>query len=303
MRDAGIKKLIIQSTVDESSQQTKPPSYSPTSMLSLYPSKIKDSKYCGNTPNTQISPVESILKHAQASGVSVYLGLNFYQSAWFYSFTSRPFVTDTNWGSLEASRGNAIADELSTLYRAKYPNAFAGWYWPWEIDNSQAMRYPSTVTALAKMMNANFNHLATIGGGLPVIISPFFNPLLSTPGEVTSYWTSLFSQLPNFGAKGIFAPQDGIGAGDVLLTQIPAWFGALASAVATKPGLKFWANCETFQIASTGNSTAPMSRVIQQFKAAGPFVSDIVTFAYSHYDSPLHADPSVQAQWVQYNNS
>jgi len=300
MKDAGIQKLIVQSTVDESSQQTTPPSYSPTSMVSLYPSQIHGMTYRGNTPGALISPVESILKHAQANNVSVYLGLNFYGTAWFYNFNNRPFVTDTNWGALEAARGNTIADELSSLYRAKYPNAFAGWYWPWEIDNSAALLLPSTQTALAKMMNANFNHLATIGGGLPVIISPFFNPLLSTPAQGESFWKAMFAQLPGFGAKGIFAPQDGIGAGDVTLSQIPAWFGALAGAVASRPGLKFWANCETFQHVGNANYSAPMSRVVQQFQAVGPSVSDIVTFAYSHYDSPQQADPSLQAEWVQY---
>jgi len=300
MKDAGIQKLIVQTTVDESSLQTTPPSYTPTSMLSLYPSQIHGMTYRGNTPGTSISPVESILKHAQAKNVSVFLGLNSYDAAWFYGFNNRPFVTDTNWGALEAARGNAIADELSGLYRSKYPNAFAGWYWPWEIDNSPAMLLPSTQTALAKTMNATFNHLATIGAGLPVIISPFFNQTMSSPAQGESYWKAMFAQLANFGARGIFAPQDGIGAGNVTLPQLAAWFDALGGAVASKQGLKFWANCETFEHAGNSNFTAPLSRVVQQFQSVGTAVSDIVTFAYSHYDSPLQASPTVQSQWVQY---
>lgn len=303
MEAAGIQKLILQTTVDESGTQTSPPDYSPTTMLSLYPSNLQGMTYRGNTPGSETSPIELILKLAEANGVSVYLGLNFYPTAWFYDFNSRPFVTDAGWGSLEAARGNAIADELYNLYGSKYPNAFAGWYWPWEIDNSAAIMLPSTQSAIAEMMNGNNVHLSSIAGGKPVIVSPFYNASLSTPAEYGSFWTGLLNELDDFGEIGILAPQDGIGAAHVSLAELPAWFSALGLAAASKPGLKFWANCETYQIVGNKNTPAPLSRVVEQFQAVGPLVSNIVTFAYSHYDSPLQADPALQDQWVQYNQT
>ena len=304
MKEAAITKLIVASTVDESSDAAVP-SYAPTTMLSMYPSAIPGVNIRADlTPGTDTPPLETILRYAEANGVQVYLGLNLYFAAWFYgdpATYTRTFITDPNWCLDEATRGNAIATELVNLYLAKYPHAFAGWYWPWEIDNSPEILADDATAKIVQMLNANLDHLADISPGLPVILSPFYNPTMASPDTTGAFWQKVFAQMPNFGANGILAPQDGIGAGDVALPQVAPYFEAFQQALVTKPGVTLWANCETFM----GNPpvTAPMDRVIQQFQTVAPFVSDIITFSYSHYDSPLHAEPSVQAQWVAYVNS
>lgn len=42
---------------------------------------------------------------------------------------------DSKWLYDQMERGNVIADELYTKYYSKYPNAFHGWYWIYEVDN------------------------------------------------------------------------------------------------------------------------------------------------------------------------
>lgn len=302
---AGIKHLIVQTTLDETSHPigNAQPTYSPTDMRSLYPSNIPGVAYRGPTPGASVSPVESILKHAQANGIKVFLGLNLYGLAWFYDFNTRPFITDSIWTTAEASRGNAVADELLSLYKAKYPDAMHGWYWPWEIDNSQPFTFASTQGVIEKMLNTNLDHLALKNDAMPVMISPFFNAALGTPAAYGAVWKAILAGLTHFGVNDILAPQDGVGADHVKITDLALWFSALKAAVATKAGVSLWANTETFQTVGSQLVSAPLSRVASQVKAVAPVVSNVVSFSYSHYDSPSVVNPAFHKAWLAYKQT
>jgi len=302
---AGIKYLIVQTTLDETSHPigNAQPTYSPTDMWSLYPSNIQGVAYRGATPGTSVSPVETILKHAQANGIKVFLGLNLYGLAWFYDFNTRPFITDSIWTTAEATRGNTVADELLSLYKAKFPDAMHGWYWPWEIDNSQPFTFPSTQGVIERMLNTNLDHLAIKNDAMPVMISPFYNAGLGTPAAYGTVWKAILAGLTHFGANDILAPQDGLGADHVKITDLAAWFTALKVAVATKAGVSLWANTETFQTVGSQLVSAPLNRVVAQVKAVTPLVSNIASFSYSHYNSPSVVNPAFHKAWLAYRQS
>ncbi|CAN5356946.1 hypothetical protein BH11ARM1_BH11ARM1_08930 [soil metagenome] len=302
MQAVGMDTLIVQTTMDEVTNQN-PPSYSPTTKWTMYPSSISGTTYRGNAPGTSISPIELILQTAEARGIKVYIGLNWYDSAWFYRPSSPgvPFIQDSYWCGLEAARGNTMASEMYSAYKASYPNAFYGWYWPWEVDNAD-FGNSYAKNALISMMNANCNYLKSLDSSMPILVSPFYNNALGTASSYKQFWISVLGQLTNYGAGDIFAPQDGVGAGHSTVGQVTTWYTNLANAVATKTGLQMWSNTENFQDAFSGGGYVPadVKRVANQFNNAAPYVSNFLTFSYSHYSSPQVVNPAFQDSWVNY---
>ena len=72
-----------------------------------------------------------------------------------------------------------------------------------------------------------------------------------------------------------------MGAGGLELGMVDEWFSLMNEAVKTKPGLQFWSDAETF--GQRFWTSAPPDRFVEQVKIVNPYVSNIITFAYSHY--------------------
>ncbi|MGV3616449.1 MAG: DUF4434 domain-containing protein [Fimbriimonas sp.] len=310
MVEVGVRVLVVQTTFDERDAH-KPPRSVPSETFALYPSEIE-----ALPPGVvRRDTVRMILERAHTHGMRVFLGLNLYHQAWFHQFDTRPFVNDRAWLAAEAARGNAVAEELYTRYKADFHDTFYGWYWAWEVDNSDAMVRPETRTKVAGMMNANFNRLREIDASMPIMISSFYNAKLGTPDEHAAYWTELLAEVPSYGAGDVFAPQDGVGPAHVSIDALNEWFGALKAAIDTKPGLALWANCETFQElcedreaakcpeGKTLRVSAPLRRVVRQYEAVAPHVERIVTFAYPHYGSPLQVNRAFHDAWIAYGQT
>jgi hypothetical protein len=234
--------------------------------------------------------VDACLRNAQKASIRVFLGLNFHEDWWKKS------ARDPGWLYAQMEEGNAVADELFRHYRARYPRAFYGWYWVWEVDNLN-FRKPEEVRALARALDINVRHLKTLDPAMPVMLCPFMNYRLGRPEAYAEMWKTVLANTA-LGKGDIFAPQDCVGAGGLTLDNFAAWFAALREAAATKPGLRFWSDTETFN--QEDWTSATLDRFVTQLKGVQPYVEKSLTFAYSHYYSPNAVAPGYHRTLREY---
>ncbi|MDL2287446.1 DUF4434 domain-containing protein [Eubacteriales bacterium OttesenSCG-928-G02] len=215
--------------------------------------------------------LERCLKTAEELGVKVFVGLNLSDEWW------NKACTDTAWNKTQADLGVAIAEETYLLYKEKYPNAFYGWYFAWEMFNGM-QNYEKQA---GEFLNMFLDPLTELDASMPFLLSPFVSK--NTPAEKTGQeWKKVF-EYANFREGDIFCCQDSVGAGHIEIDQLDAYFAELKKACDTETGLRFWANTENFD-QSTWTS-AYIDRFVRQMKIAQPYVEGYVTFSYSHYYS------------------
>lgn len=274
MQEVGMHTLVFAPTVDS------------TRKRAYYPTRIPGYQQAEGYPDV----VAACLRNAQAAGIKVFLGLNFHDDWW------KKAARDPAWLYAQMEEGNAVADELYRLYHAKYPDAFHGWYWVWEADNLH-FKMPEQADVLTRALDISVRHLKTLNPQMPVLLCPFMNAQSGTPEEYQALWTQVFAKSA-LGRGDIFCPQDCVGAGGLTLEQVAPWFAALGRAVATKPGLRFWADTETFS--QDDWTSAPLNRFVAQMRAVQPYVEACLTFAYSHYYSPNVVSPGFQQTYKAY---
>ncbi len=253
----------------------------------LYPSS-----FSSKNERTSKDLIDMCLRNAKKLGMKVFIGLNFNDKWWDADFNSE-------WLYKQMQRGNDVADELVSLYKSKYGDTMYGWYWVWEVDNVHATS-PENQEILAKVINVNLDHLNKITPDMPFMLSPYVNYRLGTSEDNRQMWESVFSKV-HFKNGDIFAPQDCIGAGGLDIDKLPEWFEKIRQAVNTKPGLKFWANVETFDHRFWTN--ASLSRFTNQMEVVDPYVNKIITFAYTHYYSPYQVNKQFHDAYSIYYNS
>ncbi|MFD1629462.1 DUF4434 domain-containing protein [Pseudopedobacter beijingensis] len=250
---------------------------------SLYESELP-----GITSKYNVDVLDRCLRNAERAGMKVFIGLNFHED-WWQPYTS-------SWLYEQMNIGNQIASEIKEKYSEKYKNSFYGWYWAWEIDNLN-YKTQSKQDMLVNALNSNLNHLRSITPDMPVMLCPFMNYRLGSASEYSKMWTYIFSKT-NFKAGDVFAPQDCIGADGLKIEMLDSWFYHLSKAVETKPGLLFWSDAETF--VQSNWSPAPIERFVEQMKIVQPYVSGIITFAYSHYYSPVTVSGDYHQRYKNY---
>ena len=233
--------------------------------------------------------VDNCLRNAQKAGFKVFLGLNLNDKWWSANFTY-------DWLKHQMETGNSVADELIQKYKNKYGDVMYGWYWVWEVDNVHC-NTPNLQAALAAMLNINLDHLHAVTPSMPLMLCPFMNYRLGTATENRNMWETVFATT-HFSKGDIFAPQDCIGAGGLKLDTLAVWFREMKKAVDTKPGLLFWSDAETFD--QRFWTIAPLNRFIKQMEIVKPYVSNIISFAYSHYYSPFKVNKKYHEAYLQY---
>lgn len=211
--------------------------------------------------------LENCLAAAEKTGVKVFIGLNLADEWWDFA------VKKEAWREKQNAVSAAIAREIYALYAEKYPNAFHGWYWAWELTNG--FRGAEDAAAL---INADLAVLTELNPDLPLLLSPF-NSRNSSYKSAEREWTDFFAQV-NFRPGDIFCLQDAIGAGWIGLDDLDYYYAAVRRAVETKPELRFWANCENF---TKDYKPAETERFKTQLDTAARYTEEIVSFSLSHY--------------------
>lgn len=274
LREVGMEYLVFGSTADSKEHVT------------YYPTRIPGYRLAPGYGDT----IEACLRNAKKANFKVFVGLNFHADWWKKS------ARDAPWLLQQMEDGNAIAKELWERYGRNYPTTFYGWYWVWEVDNLN-FRTPEHIATLTKALDTNVRYLKTLTPDKPVMLCPFMNYRLGKPESYQKMWETVFAESA-LGKGDIFCPQDCVGAGGLTMGNYKEWFAALKKAVATKPGLRFWVDTETFT--QEDWTSATVGRYVQQMKDIQPYVENIITFAYSHYYSPNTVGGGFHRTYAEY---
>ena len=256
-------------------------------------SGINRTIYPGGLPNASekytSDLVDACLRNAKRAGLKVFLGLNFNDKWWSPNYTAE-------WLYSQMELGNLLADDLVKRYKGQYSDTMYGWYWVWEVDN---LNYTTKTRRdmLIRALNLNIDHLNKITPEMPFMFCPFVNYRVGNSGENRDMWQYVFSGT-HFRQGDIFAPQDCVGAGGLELGMVDEWFRQMSEAVKTKSGLEFWSDAETFDYRFW--TSASIDRFIEQMKIEKPYVSNIVSFAYTHYYSPFQITKNFHKAYLEY---
>ena len=192
LKEAGMHYLIFAPSAQcESGKTTR----------TIYPSAIEGYQIYDGYPDL----IDNCLRNAQKAGIKIFLGLNMHDDWW------KKYADDPQWLYDRMQEGNAVADELYGSYKSKYPDAFYGWYWVWEVDNNN-FKAPGQQEVLSNALNINLDYLSKLDKSMPLLFSPFMNKKCGDAYEYRKMWENVFS-LTRFRAGDIFCPQDCIGAG------------------------------------------------------------------------------------------
>ncbi len=223
--------------------------------------------------------VEMCLKNAQQFDIKVFLGLNFGDDWWKNRGRE-------DWMKQRAREGNLIASELYEKYHGKYPDAFYGWYWGWEVDNFHfrtVLDLGDSKRVLARTLKLQLDYMQQNGFRMPFMISPYMNSMLGTPSDYARLWKYVF-EYSGFDDRDVFCLQDSVGAEGINEKDMTYWFSKIAEAVETIPGMRFWANIETFDINDW--TAVTLDTLTRRMKLLDGTVDGHMTFSYTHYYSP-----------------
>jgi hypothetical protein len=239
-----------------------------------------------------IDPTRFILDFADEHGMEVYVGL----------INDERFVTYGQWDKPQClNLPNQIKDntrfaEVVWGHYGKKPGSartrpsFKGWYLPQEMWNEaytddQLKGFRSFFAAVSASCKK-------LSGGLPVAVSPFFNPkILSAEAFAETYGRFLKSGHETAGID-IVMLQDSVGAKEIAYDDIPAVAGGYYGAMRRKLdalGLRFWGNVESFVGERPGRPTE-IGQLERQIETASAHVSPaekLVTFDFYHYMNPF----------------
>jgi hypothetical protein len=251
---------------------------------SIYPSSYATSFYKSDV-------VDNCLRNAAKYGFKVFVGLNSNVKWWsWWQGNSKQWLID------QMSFGNKIAKELFNKYKKTYSDSFYGWYWDWEVDN---LNYTTDdrQQALIEALNTNVDYLNDLRSSMPIMLSPFMNYQVGYNAyQYAQMWKKVFAGV-HFRKGDVFCPQDGIGAGGLVLDNVEEWFKQLEEAVKTKSGLLFWANNESFDVFS---ASATLNRFVSQIQKVHPYVSNHISFCYSWYYSPYRVNKAFNQGYSDY---
>jgi len=226
------------------------------------------------------STLEKCLKSAKKKGVKIFVGTNFHDGWWSSS------TATLSWLKARMEEGIVIAKEAYRRFHDTYGETLYGWYWDWEIDN---ISWKSRIDDLAAAWNVTLEGISEIDASMPLLFSPFMNPVLGTSTQYRDFFKELFSKV-HLRKGDIFAPQDCVGGFSLSVSNVKGWLYQLSEAAKTVDGLEFWSNIEIFNQFNVGGETkfvtAPLTRLVDQISAEKTFASRLICFAYSHYMSP-----------------
>jgi hypothetical protein len=257
LQNIGINEIIIQDVVD-----TK-------AMYAAYSTSLP-----GYTHNDVDMLANALTAADKYTGMKVRIGLGFNGDWWTKN------TLDIAWLNTETDKNRAIFNEILQNYGA-HPS-LGGWYIPYEF---------SQLTAETSAAKANLNNfLKQIGNEIrtkdnirSIMIAPFYNSNYSSSYSLSEWTATVQTALKDTGID-IVALQDSVGAGYNDLSQIADVFSYTKKATDSL-GMKLYADTETFTSTSSGNVSAPQSRISSQLSDEKSYVQGFVAFSIDHYQN------------------
>jgi hypothetical protein len=268
MKAAGLTQAIVNASANATNGTTRYPTSLPGFRM-LYPT------------------LPQAFPNAGVQNVDMYLGLQSSEDWWSRS-------TDPEWMAAQATLSNQVADELEALY-GQDP-CFKGWYLPFEVDN---VTFPTSAEwdVLVAYYTTVVKHLHDIAPGKPVLAAPFFNP--NAGGLDAEGWRAMWAYILAKVPIDVLALQDGVGAGNTTVDDLPDWYQATKSAIADAgSACKLWSDTETFQIAD--ESTMPIADLVAHMKAVEPYVANLVSWSFNDYLDPHAVNPFYFSTYYAY---
>ncbi len=266
-----------------------------------YPSKLPEF----NQATSRNDYVSKLFKYCKKYGIKLYLGVG-YDGDWWNRDLSKD--ADAKWLIDVCNISAKMVGEIYDLYAEEYGDAFGGYYWVYEIWNHNSWNNAVTRKKYAENLAAGFNivldAIKETDPSKPLIFSPFATRVgFATKENLTAFYTEFF-KLVDFRSIDAMAPMDNIGGGGMQLPYLDEWTKAYSDAFkASGTKLQHWSNCESFvQPNDTYKSwtTCTVDRFVQQVEITSKYCSKIISFAYSHYMSPVNCLAGFDKSYLEY---
>lgn len=115
------------------------------------------------------------------------------------------------------------------------------------------------------------------------MVAPFMDARLGTSKSYARLWQYVLGNA-GFSEGDVFCLQDSMCVGGIREKDLAVWFSDMKSAVDTVPGVKFWADMETFDISDW--TALSLDTLYRRMKLLEHIVDGYMTFSYTHYYSP-----------------
>lgn len=305
MKEAGMTYLIFSPSISVDEKDG--------TVRAIYPTNLQEFKqgYIG------VDCIDACLKNCQQLGIKVFIALN--QSSKFWDFgwkisDTEPDAYTAFWKN-NARISNEVANELYTMYKSKYPDAFYGWYWVHEFwnyticTNTYEGNCPMTspdswskdptvyTNIIAKeAFSPVLDYLTQLDPSMPMMFSNFANQSLCKTSSNTKFWGDIIRNT-SFRPGDIMAPMDGIGAKGVTIENLDAWTASYKTAADTNNNLHLWSNNETFK---DNGEIALLDRLVQQISITSKYAEKNITFTWNHYYSPYNTLKGFNDTYMSY---
>ncbi len=308
-KDAGFSAMILQSVCDLSYTPSEANTdkqdhnqYQLTNAYAMYPSDIEYLQDCTLSSQNNGDALAYAFEAAEATDMQIYLGTVNDDRWWQYGW-GEPHKDNDNtpyfsqWAEENGTLCAALIAEMYERYGQEYPEQLAGFYYVNEIWNMDAACAQTDDGYYAEVIGENINASLSACRQLPLMISPFFNPDLSTAEQYGHFWKDIF-KTTNFRDGDIYAPQDG-GGGERSAAMIREWAMAQYDAVQTEDGLTFWLNHETFNLDGTSKS---ISVLRENVAATADLAQNRIVFSWNHYYNSMNRSDAadLQAEFASY---
>lgn len=221
-----------------------------------------------------------ILEECEKRNMKVYFGL---------------YIENLTWNDGDAkneiAKNKIFIDEVVERYH-KY-KSFYGWYIPHEVGKND-FNITEIFRELGKMCKEKTPNK-------PVIASPFFyaQALVKegwlTPKEMASEWDKILELSGHY--IDAYAFQDGSAS----LNLMTEYYKELRP-VFEKHGAELWGNIEMMQRGVTGFFPIDFTTLQYKISQIAPYVSNMITFEFSHFLSPQSTFGSAKNLYNLYKN-
>lgn len=230
-------------------------------------------------------------------GIKLFIGTFFDKRYW----NDGAAVTNQVLWNNCITTSNNIMKELTGFYfngagstKGDYTDVLAGWYFPYEVDDLN-FQTPDAQTLLENGIRSAItcrNGLAATAKK-PYLFSPFMNgngphaykdedKKTMDATEYAALWEDIIKNT-GFQKGDILSPQDCIGTGKFLISDIHVWMPKLRDVAKTKE-VEFWINVELFT--PDGNASNVSDLTGQQIPASNSYAAKLISFSY-----PIHYSP------------
>ena len=185
-----------------------------------------------------------------------------------------------DWSADNAGLCADLIAEIWERYGTEYGDRIAGWYYVNEIWNMDAACGGTDGGVYARIIGENIHASVRAAAEYcpekPVLISPFYNPDLSSSAEYTAFFSEIL-KTADFRTTDIYAGQDG-GGKEYAAEVIREWTLAQSNAVSGR--MRFWVNHECFD---ADFSPKPVAQLRENYNAVSDLAGGHILFSWNHY--------------------